>query len=438
MKNIISIILAAGNSSRMNSVKTKILHEVGHRPLILHVLSLVESAVVVVKENSPDLQNIIKKEFPDTKFAFQDIPLGTGHAVQAGMDVLIDQDTSLTHVLILYGDTPLLTTQTVQKLMESQADCTLLCMEPKTLEPYGRVITNEHGDVLSIVESLDATPDQKKIPLCFGGCMIIKYDLLKQCLPKIDNNNIKKEYYLTSLIEILNTHEKRVGYTVADEEELIGVNTLQELSVVEEVFQKRMRQKCMNSGVVLQDPSSVFFAHDTKIEKDVKIEPNVYFGSGVSIKSGAWIRAFSYIEGAVIEKDCIVGPFARIRPSTIMEEKSRVGNFVEVKNCVLKKGAKVNHLSYVGDASVGEKTNIGAGTVTCNYDGFSKHQTLIGDGVFIGSNTSLVAPICVQDGAIVGAGSVITKTVSKDALAIGRSAQKEILQGASNYRNKRG
>ncbi len=437
MKNVISIVLAAGNSSRMNSRKSKVLHEVGHRPLILHVLSLTQKAVVVVKKDSDEIQNVVERAFLDVEFAVQEQPLGTGNAVKVGMDLLIDKNITSEYVLILYGDTPLLTDLTIQKLIESKSDCTLLGMEPQNSAPYGRMLTDMHGGVLSIVESLDATPDQKKISLCFGGCMLVKYDLLKKFLSKIDKNNHKKEYYLTSLIEILNAYGYHVNYIVVDEEELVGVNTREELSFVESVFQNRMREKCLQLGVTLQDPPSVFFAYDTQIEKDVLIEPNVYFGPGVSIKSGAWIRAFSYVEGAVIEKDCIVGPFARIRPSTVMEEKSRVGNFVEVKNCALKKGAKVNHLSYVGDATIGEKTNIGAGTVTCNYDGFSKHHTFIGDGVFIGSNSSLVAPVSIEDGAIVGAGSVITKTVSKNALAIGRSLQKEILQGANNYRNKR-
>ena len=430
----IAIILAAGKSSRMKSDKSKVLHEIGHRALIFHVLALTEKAVVVVSPGSNDIQEEVLKSFPETTFAIQDQPLGTGHAVKAGFDTL-DTDEN---ILILYGDTPLLTKETIDKLLASNADCTLLAMEPSNPEGYGRIIQDIQGNILRIVEHNDATLQEKDIHLCFGGCMIIKGELLKTFLLKIGNHNGKKEYYLVTLVELLSKAGHKVEYILADEEELMGVNDRTQLAHAEKVFQKRMRKKALEEGVTLQDPDSTYFAYDTILERDVILEPNVYFGKGVYVQKGAWIRSFSHIEGGSIGQGCIIGPFARIRPSTILENKARIGNFVEVKNVHLKSGAKVNHLSYLGDAHVGSKTNIGAGTITCNYDGFDKHKTIIGDDVFIGSNTSLVAPVVIEDMSMIGAGSVITKNVSKGAIAIERSPQKEIKNGAISYRRKRG
>jgi bifunctional UDP-N-acetylglucosamine pyrophosphorylase/glucosamine-1-phosphate N-acetyltransferase len=430
---ITSIILAAGKSSRMKSDKSKVLHEIGHRPLICHVLALTQKAVVVVPPDSKEIQERVRKDFPDVLFATQDQPLGTGHAVKAGFEKALDAD----KILVLYGDTPLLTKKTIDQLLECAGDCALLTMEPKNPAGYGRIVQNEQGNALKIVECQDATPQEKKISLCFGGCLVVKADLLKTFLPQIQNNNPKQEYYLVTLIELLSGAGYTVKHIVAHEEELLGVNDRSQLAAAEGVFQNRMRTKALDAGVTLQDPASVYFAHDTVLSPDVVVEPHVYFGPKVCSQKGSWIRAFSYIEGADIGENCIVGPFARIRPQTTLESKARAGNFVEIKNATLKKGAKVNHLSYIGDASVGEGTNVGAGTVTCNYDGFSKHQTVIGQNVLVGSNTSLIAPVNIEDGAVIGAGSVITQNVSQNSIALGRSEQKEIKEGALRYRNKR-
>ncbi len=430
----IAIILAAGKSSRMKSDKSKVLHKIGHRSLIGHVLALTEQAVVVVSPESKDIQEEVLKSFPGTTFAIQDPPLGTGHAVKTGFDTLPEIGEN---ILILYGDTPLLTKETIDQLLASNAHCTLLAMEPRNPDGYGRIVQDIQGNVLRIVEHNDASLQERDIQLCFGGAMVIKAELLKTFLPKIENHNAKKEYYLVTLVELLSHAGHSVSYITTDEEELMGVNDRSQLAAAEHVFQTRMRNKALQAGVTLCDPTSTYFAYDTVLESDVTLEPHVYFGPGVRVKKGASIRAFSHIEGAEIGENCAIGPFARIRPKTILEPSSKVGNFVEIKNAHLKSGSKVNHLSYIGDATVGKKTNIGAGTITCNYDGFHKHQTIIGDDVSIGANSSLVAPLIIEDAALIGAGSVITKNVSKGSMALERGIQKEIQGGATHYRRKR-
>lgn len=429
-----SIVLAAGSSTRMMSQKSKVLHEVGHLPLLYHVLNLTPKAIVVVSPYATDVQNAVRKSFPNVQFAIQEQPLGTGNAVMAGLSSNFHMDQN---VLILYGDTPFLQQETINRLLTFDSDCVLLAMHPTNPDGYGRIVTNSQNRVIKIVESIDATQQEKEITLCWGGCLLIKSDILKTFLPLISNENKKGEYYLTTLIELLSKTGHRVTYITTDEEELLGINSRQELAEAEHIFQKKMRRKAYESGATLEDPNSVFFAYDTVLNQDVHIEPNVYFGPGVTIEKGTRVRAFSHIQGVHIGEDCIVGPFARIRPHTTLENNTHVGNFVEIKNSLLKKASKANHLSYIGDTSVGESTNIGAGTITCNYDGFSKHRTDIGSHVLVGSNTALIAPVIIGDHSIIGAGSIITEMVPSNSLVIERSTQNVIQDGASKYRNKR-
>lgn len=422
----LAIILAAGKSSRMNSSKSKVLHEVGHYPLIKHVMDLAEKKVIVISPNAKDIEDHIG----ETPFVVQEQPLGTGHAVMKALSHVSPDD----DVIVLYGDTPLVTSDTIKRLSLTEADCVLVGMDLPNPMGYGRMIVDSSNCVNQVVECLDATESQQKVTLCWGGVLKIKGDLLLKYLPQISNQNAKQEYYLTSLFELLVQNNHKIEYIITEHEELVGVNSKQDLVHLEHVFQERMRKKAIENGAILEDPKTVYFSYDTILGRDVLVEPNVYFLPKVTVGEGTRIRAFSYLEGAVIGNDCIIGPFARIRPDSVIEEKSRVGNFVEIKNSHLKQKARINHLSYVGDSHVGVETNIGAGVVTCNYDGFKKHETRIGDHVFVGSNSSLVAPVKIGDGAIVGAGSVVTNSVPENALTLSRPTQVDKENGAERYR----
>ncbi|NWG91405.1 MAG: bifunctional UDP-N-acetylglucosamine diphosphorylase/glucosamine-1-phosphate N-acetyltransferase GlmU, partial [Parvularculaceae bacterium] len=330
------------------------------------------------------------------------------------------------------------TAETLRALIDrvsAGASVAVLGFAPDEPGAYGRLKRAADGSLEAIIEAKDASPKDLEIGFVNSGVMAIASEFLARELPRLSENNAKREYYLTDIVAIARADGLFCAVAEADEEEVIGVNSRVELAVAERIFQDRRRRAAMEAGVTLIDPSTVYFSWDTAIAGDVVIEPNVFFGPGVRIASGAVIRAYSHLEGALVGEGAVVGPFARLRPGARLGSAAKVGNFVEVKNADLGEGAKVSHLAYIGDASVGADANIGAGTITCNYDGFSKHRTEIGDGAFVGSNSSLVAPVRIGKGAYVGSGSVITKDVEDDALAVARGRQSEIKGWAAKFRN---
>lgn len=421
-----AVILAAGKGTRMYSSIPKVMHKLGGMPMIAYVMQVVcackpEHAVLVVAPEMDVVSQAAKSVYPSTSTVIQDKQLGTGHAVGCAKDELKEYSGT---VLVLYGDTPLITAQTINNLLTAAAgaDITVLGMRLENPAGYGRMIT-DGATLHAIVEHKDASEEQKKINLCNSGIMAVKGAHLFALLDKLKAHNAAGEYYLTDIIETANTNGLRCRVIEADASELSGINSRAQLAEAECLLQHRLRKQAMEQGVTLVDPASVFLAADTKIAQDVIIHPHVVFGPGVMIESGTEIRSFCHIEGVHIKRNVIVGPFARLRPGSVLEEGSHVGNFVELKKTHLGKGAKANHLSYLGDSDIGAEANIGAGTITCNFDGVNKHKTTIGTGAFIGSNTALVAPVTVGAGAIVGAGSVITKDVEEGALALGRTEQ---------------
>jgi bifunctional UDP-N-acetylglucosamine pyrophosphorylase / glucosamine-1-phosphate N-acetyltransferase len=432
-----AILLAAGKGTRMKSRLPKVMHKIAGRTMIGHVLDRLaplglSRAVVVV---APGMDDVAAEVAPHPT-AIQAEQLGTGHAVGCGKAALRD---FAGDVLVIYGDTPFVSTETLRRLLERrrQADnpaIVVLGMRPADPSGYGRLVQGADGGLDRIVEHKDATEAERAIGLCNSGVMAMDGAVLWDLIDTLDNKNAKGEYYLTDCIAHARGAGRRCAIVEAPVEELLGVNSRVELAAAEALFQDAMRRKAMEEGATLTDPGSVFFAADTKIGQDVVIGPNVQFGPGVEIADEVEIRAFCHIEGARIERGAIVGPFARVRPGSVIGERAHVGNFVELKKTQLGAGAKANHLTYLGDAKVGPKANIGAGTITCNYDGFNKTRTIIGAGAFIGSDTSLVAPVTVGDGAIIAAGSVITRDVPADALAIARGAQVDKPGWAKNFR----
>ncbi|MBX9697150.1 MAG: bifunctional UDP-N-acetylglucosamine diphosphorylase/glucosamine-1-phosphate N-acetyltransferase GlmU [Alphaproteobacteria bacterium] len=433
------IILAAGQGSRMKSMLPKVLHKVGNLPMIAHVIKTAlkinpASISVVLSNASAEIEKECKMHAPDIHFFYQNPPLGTAHAVLAAAPIL--ENTSDT-IIVLYGDTPLISLETLQNLERSlqEHDLVVVGMETEDKRRYGRIILKEDRTIDAIIEthnSDDASlAKAQQSNICNAGLMAFRAAKILEGLRQIPL--INGEYPLTHIIPYCRSHTLSVGLLLADERECHGVNARSELAAAEANFQSLMREKMMNSGVTLKDPSTVYFSYDTALEVDCVIEPNVHFGPGVHLASEVIVRSFCYLEGCEVAKAALIGPFARIRPDSIIGPNARIGNFVEVKNSTLQAGAKVNHLSYIGDAQVGSKTNIGAGTITCNYDGYSKLKTIIKDNVFIGANTALVAPLVIESGAIIAAGSTITKNVEKDALAAGRAPQKEIIGAALKY-----
>jgi len=431
-----TIILAAGESKRILSSKSKILHTIGGRTILDHVLINMEK--IVNKKNiniviSPKL-NYLKKEYKNISFSLQTKPLGTAHAVLSCKNFY---SKAKRDILILYADNPFIDHEIIKKMFnlkkKNNSDIVLLAVDTNKKNEYGRIILDQEDKVKRIIEFKDATNDQKKISLCNSGIMILKSEVLKKLIKKIKPKNKKKEYYLTDIIELANKSNLKVDYIESDFSKTLGINTKLELATAEEYFQNILREKFISLGVKLLDPKSIFFNYDTKIGKDVIIEPNVFFGPDVTIKNNVHIKAFSHIEGVKILDNAVVGPFARLRPGTVIGPNSRIGNFVEIKKTNIKKNSKINHLTYLGDSNVGENVNVGAGVITCNYDGIKKNKTIIEDNVFIGSNASLVAPIKLAKSSIVGAGSVITQSVKEKALAVERNLQKTF----PNYRKNR-
>jgi bifunctional UDP-N-acetylglucosamine pyrophosphorylase/glucosamine-1-phosphate N-acetyltransferase len=426
-RTCLAIVLAAGEGTRMHSSLPKVLHQIAGRTLLSHVLLSVreaggmQSAVVI----GPDHQAVAteaKAVIPHTEIFVQTERRGTAHAVLAAKAAIAQ---GADDVLVLVGDAPLIQPQTLAKLRSALADgaaVAVLGFRPGDPTGYGRLITE--GDALvAIREHADASEAERAITLCNAGLMGFAGSHAMEILEQIGSDNRKKEFYLTDAVAIARRMGLKTVATEVMEDEVSGINSKSQLAAAEGQVQQRLRQAALDAGVTLVAPETVFLAADTRLGRNVTIEPYVVFGPGVTVEDGATIRSFSHIHGAHVGKNAIVGPYARLRPGAKLGEKVHVGNFVEVKEATLEAGAKANHLSYIGDARVGEGANIGAGTITCNYDGFAKHVTDIGKGAFIGSNTALVAPVKIGDGAYIGSGSVITKDVPTDALALERSQQ---------------
>jgi bifunctional UDP-N-acetylglucosamine pyrophosphorylase / glucosamine-1-phosphate N-acetyltransferase len=414
-RTCLAIVLAAGEGTRMKSEKPKVLHQVANRSMLGHVLAtLIQSgatdAAVVIGPDREDVAKEVQKVLAQARIFVQRDRLGTAHAVLSAREALAQP---VDDVIIAFGDTPLILPETFSKLRAPLAEgaaVVAMGFEAKDPAGYGRFITSGN-ELLAIREHKDATEKERAITLCNGGLMAIRGDLALALLDRVENKNAKGEYYLTDIVEIARSLGHRTAIAVVSEEEVHGVNDRAQLAAAERMIQDRLRQAAMASGVTLVAPETVFLSHDTRLGQDVVVEPHVVFGPGVIVEDGAIIHSFSHLEGARVSSGAEIGPFARLRPGASIGSQAKVGNFVEIKNTELGAGAKVNHLSYVGDASVGAKANIGAGTITCNYDGFGKYRTEIGEGAFIGSNSSLVAPITIGRGAFVGSGSVITQSI---------------------------
>ncbi len=407
----------------MNSSKPKVFHEIANYPILFHVLNSIEklkpkSINLVISKELKVFKNKISSLFSEIKFFMQEKQLGTADAVKA-----VKKNSSTT-TLILYADTPLVKVSTLRKLVyevQKNSKLSILSMIPDNSKNYGRVVVNNNQRVIKIVEDIDASAEQKEIRLCNSGVMAVNTKLLVQNINKIRNNNKKKEFYLTDLIEVFNNQDLLVTHIRCKYEETLGINDRDDLQKLDNFFQKELKKKLKSNGVSLLEPNSIYFSYDTKIGRDSIIYPNVYFGPGVSIGNNVKIKSFSHLEGAYIDSNCELGPFARIRPNTKLEKDVKVGNFVEIKQSRIKKNSKLSHLSYIGDATIGSDTNIGAGSITCNFDGLKKHKTIIGDNCFIGSNTSLIAPIEVKKNSIVGAGTVVKRNIESNTTVFRKS-----------------
>ncbi|MEZ5877155.1 MAG: bifunctional UDP-N-acetylglucosamine diphosphorylase/glucosamine-1-phosphate N-acetyltransferase GlmU [Tepidamorphaceae bacterium] len=439
MADTLFVVLAAGEGTRMRSALPKVLHKIAGREMLAHVMAAATAGAeadiaVVIGPDREDVAACARAMHPGCKVFVQTDRLGTAHAVLAAREAL---KADYKHVVVLFGDTPLITPATLERMVsaiDEGAGIAVLGFEAENPSGYGRLVTDA-GELTAIVEEKDASESERAITLCNSGVMAFSGQLMPNLLDQIGNDNAKGEYYLTDAVAIARALDVKTVSRIADETEVGGVNDRIQLAAAEAVMQQRLREAAMASGVTMRDPESVYMQHDTKLGMDVIVEQNVVFGPGVSVESGAEIRAFSHLEGCHVGANAQVGPYARLRPGADLDARVRIGNFVEIKNAHLGEGAKVNHLSYVGDASVGATANIGAGTITCNYDGVSKHKTEIGEGAFIGS-TSLVAPVRIGDGAYIGSGSVITKNVDAETLAVGRARQVEIPGWVARWRSK--
>ena len=442
-ENLSIIILAAGKGTRMKSDLPKVLHKVANREMLNLVIDEAKTLqpkniTIVVSEEMKDFQEKILQSHLDAQISFilQKHRNGTAHAVSIALENLIDLGEKL---LILYGDTPLISCISLQKMLKKLDEFSLyiLVFEDKEPNAYGRLVIDESGNLEKIIEFKDATSEEQKIVLCNSGVIAVDGAKIKNLLTKVKNENAAGEFYLTDIVEIAGELGLKRGFLKTQIDEVLGVNSRAELAKVEEIKQNQIRKKMMDLGVTIIDPNSVYFSFDTEIGSDSIIHPQVFFGTKVQISKNVEIKSFSHIEGAKISSGAVLGPFARIRPNTKIDENVRVGNFVEIKKSHLKSGVKVNHLSYIGDAEIGEGSNIGAGTITCNFDGHNKFNTKIGKNVFIGSNSAIIAPIEISDGAVVGAGSVITKNVDINELAVARAKQISVAQGGKNFHEKK-
>ncbi|MAF94622.1 MAG: bifunctional N-acetylglucosamine-1-phosphate uridyltransferase/glucosamine-1-phosphate acetyltransferase [Rhodospirillaceae bacterium] len=436
-----AVILAAGLGTRMKSAVPKVLHPLAGRPMLLYLLETIAplgfDPVVVVTGKG---MNAVAETAKPHPIVIQEPALGTGHAVLAAKEVLGEFSGD---VLVLFGADPLITPETITRLLaarQGKPEPAVVALGFEATEPgdYGRLILSGDGSLQAIVEARDATPEQLEICLCNSGVMAIDGQHLWRLLDRVGDDNAKGEYYLTDIVALAREDGLHCAVVEGIEEELIGIDSRADLAMAEMILQDRLRQAAMDGGATLLDPDSVTFCFDTRLGRDVTIGPHVHFGPGVGVGDGVEILPFCHIEGAEIAPGARIGPFARLRPGADIAEDVHIGNFVEIKNAAIEAGAKVNHLTYVGDARVGTMANVGAGTITCNYDGFQKHHTDIGAGAFIGSNTALVAPVKIGPGATVGAGSVITKDVDADAIAITRAPQKQTKGGAKRMKARKG
>lgn len=443
-EDIGAIILAAGTGTRMQSSLHKVLHPVGGRPMVKYLLDTLDTMgvakrTVVVGARKVQLRNAL----PDEDMAEQKEQLGTGHAVYAARRSFEDFTGD---ILILYGDVPMVTAETLEKLLAARRSAApggggygmaVLGFRPRDPAQYGRLQIGERGELEAIIEFKDASVEDLAIELCNSGIMAVESGHLFELLESVDNSNAKGEYYLTDIVDIGRKHGIMTAVCETHEEEVLGINSREDLAYAEAIFQHRRRLAAIRSGVTLLDPQTVYFSHDTVIERDVYIEPGVFFGAGVTVREKARIKAFSHLEECEIGAGASIGPFARLRPGAKVGESAKIGNFVEVKKSEIGAGAKVSHLAYIGDAVIGREANIGAGTITCNYDGFDKHLTEIGEGAFIGSNSSLIAPVRIGAGAMVGAGSAVSGEIPDDALALVRAKQTVKPGWARDFRDKK-
>lgn len=439
-RSCLAVVLAAGEGTRMKSQSPKVLHAVGGRSLLGHALSAVseagaEAAVVVVGPDRPEVAREARNWFPAAELAIQQERRGTAHAVLAARESL---RRGYDDVIVAFADTPLVRPETFAALragLATGAAVVVLGFEARDPTGYGRLVERD-GKLEAIVEHKDATEKQRAITLCNAGLMALSGEHALAILDAIGDGNAQREFYLTDAVAVACSQGLTAAVLRAPESEVQGVNDRAQLAAAEAEFQRRKRLVVMREGATLIAPETVFFSFDTQVGRDVLIEPNCVFGPGVSIADGAVIHAFSHLEGAAVGAEATVGPYGRLRPGTKLAEKAKVGNFVEIKAADIGAGAKVSHLTYIGDASVGAAANIGAGTITCNYDGFAKARTTIGAGAFVGSNSALVAPVTIGEGAYVGSGSVITRDVAPDALAIGRGRQVEKEGWAKTFREE--
>ena len=440
MADLVSIILAAGDGTRMRSATPKLLHPVGGLPIIGHVLRAAmnggASRVGVVTAPEHDLlRSAVSAIYPDVQFFEQAERKGTAHAASMARPLW---EGATGYVAVVYGDHPLLSGpifKLVTDRLDAGMDASILGFVPANPTGYGRFITDGER-LLAIREHKDASEAERKIGLCNACILAFRAEVFRELIGKVGTANAQGEYYLTDLVELANAAGYKVGYAVAPEADVMGVNDRSQLARAEAQFQELRRDDFMKAGVTLKDPASVYFSYDTEIGRDVTIFPNVVFGPGVKIADGVEIRAFCDIEDVTIGAGATIGPFARIRGGAVLGENVHLGNFVEVKKSRIGSGTKAGHLSYLGDAEIGEKANIGAGTITCNYDGVNKDKTIIGNNAFIGSNASLVAPVTIGDGAYTASGSVITEDVPADAVAFGRARQENKLGYAPKLREK--
>jgi bifunctional UDP-N-acetylglucosamine pyrophosphorylase / glucosamine-1-phosphate N-acetyltransferase len=441
MTDRFAVILAAGKGTRMKSPRPKVLHAVGGRSMLAWSAALAAAvgcrqSVVVAAPDAPEVSSEAARLVGKDNVVVQREQLGTANAVDAARDRL---STASGQVIVLYADSPLIPPDAVERAFaELDRGASICVLGFRTPDPgrYGRLVTGKDGSLERIVEANDASPQELAIDLCNSGVMAAPAKLMFELLKDVKPNNAKGEYYLTDLVGLARARGLKTAVAECAERDVLGVNSQAELAVAEAVFQHDVRVRMMTAGVTLVAPETVYFSHDTEIASGVTIEPNVVFAPGVDVAEGAVIRSFSHLEGCRVGRDAIVGPYARLRPGAVIGEEAHIGNFVEVKNVTVGKGAKANHLAYLGDGEIGAGANIGAGTIFCNYDGFFKYRTVIGEGAFIGSNSSLVAPVAIGAGAYVGSGSVITKDVAPDALAVARGRQMDKSGWSASFRAK--
>ena len=424
-----AIILAAGKGTRMKSETPKVLHEIGGMPMIGHVLKLtddlnIKAPTVVISQKAQGVESYVKNKVREAICIVQEKQLGTGNAVECARDTLANDKHNL---IILYGDVPFIRKQTVLRMLDRLrlgADLVVLGFQTENPKNYGRIIIGKGNNIKEIVEEKETTYRQKKIKTCNAGIICGSSELIFSALKNITRRNNSREFYLTDIIKGISENGSKIQLVLSGQNETQGVNSKKDLAEAENYFQNQTRERILENGVTLVDPRTTYFSHDTEIQKDTIIQPNVTFGPSVRIESKVEIFSFSHLEGCTVGSGSKIGPFARIRPVTSIKKNVKIGNFVEIKNSVMNESTKASHLSYIGDAAIGSNTNIGAGTVFCNYDGVFKHSTHVGENSFIGSNSSLVAPVKIGANVIVGSGSVITNDVPTNALAISRPVQK--------------